>query len=180
MSDNNICIYALIDPRTDEIRYVGLTKDPHRRWSEHTGGSGENKTKNRWLSGLYKSRNLPKMLILDWVPEDDAHEYEAMWIRTLLEDGGSLTNIVGNPSQIKTRNRKWKRPATFNRPAIQTPRVYGYMDKVLSEVGRIASYSEVQQVLGLASSTASTLRKQWLAERGISETTGDNGNGEAE
>jgi hypothetical protein len=67
---------------------------------------------------------------------------------------------------------------TGRRPAVNTERVYQYMDQILSTENRIPSYSEVQQVLGLASSTASTLRKQWMAERGVGEA-GSNGHGEA-
>lgn len=62
------------------------------------------------------------------------------------------------------------------RPPKQTERVFQYMDQILNTEGRVASFSEVVQVLGISKSTASTLRNQWLSERGIGETTGENGN----
>ena len=32
---DTICIYALLEPETDEVRYIGQTVDPHYRLVSH-------------------------------------------------------------------------------------------------------------------------------------------------
>lgn len=48
------------------------------------------------------------------------------------------------------------------RPSIHQHTVYSYMDRVLSEQGRTATYAEVARELNLPQSTASRLRNSWI------------------
>lgn len=170
--ENNICIYALIDPRTDEIRYVGQTVDPAHRIESHISSGRGSKAKNKWLGNLYRARQVPRMLVLDWVPAEAADEYERRWIKTLIEDGVTLTNSTFNPNGVRYV------PAQAGRGAKQTGRVYQYLDQILQTENRVASFAEVRSTLDIPKSTASKLRLQWLDERGLSEAVGENGHGE--
>lgn len=58
-------IYALICPIYEEIKYIGLTKNPKTRLYQHLNACSENKRKNEWIKKL-KDLNLePKFEILD-------------------------------------------------------------------------------------------------------------------
>lgn len=52
------------------------------------------------------------------------------------------------------------------RTPVHQERVFEYMDRVLSEQGRVASFSEVEQALNLPQSTASRLRNDWREKNG--------------
>jgi hypothetical protein len=47
-------IYGLVDPRYQEIRYVGYSKNPEHRFREHmrTNPRGSNQYKDRWIASL--------------------------------------------------------------------------------------------------------------------------------
>lgn len=44
-----ILIYALADPSTGRVRYIGLTRDINRRLSQHRLGKSSNKHLNHWI-----------------------------------------------------------------------------------------------------------------------------------
>jgi hypothetical protein len=87
-------IYALTDPRTNLIRYVGKTIKPVRerlavhlyyaRKGAHTGCA-------RWLKGLQDNGLLPEVIILQVVNEDWAAA-ERHWIAKLRAQGSPLLN----------------------------------------------------------------------------------------
>lgn len=45
-------IYALIDPRTREVRYIGKSVDPLRRLDCHLDDKDSSLRKSRWLKKL--------------------------------------------------------------------------------------------------------------------------------
>ena len=61
-------IYALIDPITKEICYVGKTNNPQSRYAQHTSNP-ENWTgnggKSVWVDSLNQINELPVMYVLD-------------------------------------------------------------------------------------------------------------------
>jgi group I intron endonuclease len=88
-----IKIYALIDPRTDEIRYVGKTNQ--KLQSRLTTHMNENSSCHRvhWLNQLKALGMRPKITVLENVPEDKAwQESERFWIKHLRLQGVNLTN----------------------------------------------------------------------------------------
>jgi hypothetical protein len=75
-------IYALIDPRDDSVRYVGMTEDVYRRFLAHLRGLDNNREKNTWL---YELRLANKMVIMKTLEEVEDRETalgrEAHWIQ---------------------------------------------------------------------------------------------------
>ncbi len=93
----NQVIYALVDPRTREVRYVGQTHDPQARYEGHLRSGSDklygSESQKEWLDSL-KALNLqPEMVILEQV-EPSAHVYERefRWILHYLHEGAALTN----------------------------------------------------------------------------------------
>ena len=72
-------IYALIDPRTGEVRYVGKADDPDLRLAQHIAAArkGEATYKGRWIRKLLDLELKPSLEILEEVPIQDWEEADA-------------------------------------------------------------------------------------------------------
>ncbi len=101
---SHTAIYALVDPETKRVRYVGRSARPERRFAAHLS---EVKTyrrpKDRWIRDLLDRGLKPALVILEeleghlssyGMTGDTRHiaHAERRWIRRLLEAGHPLTN----------------------------------------------------------------------------------------
>lgn len=86
-------IYALIDPQTNQIRYVGKTNNLKLRFRGHINEAkrGKRDHKNRWVASLLKKDFVPVVRVLEECG-DDWKEKETYWIAKLRSDGCNLTN----------------------------------------------------------------------------------------
>ena len=88
-------IYALIDPCTDQIRYVGMTDNFTHRYRGHISCKQPNERKNDWIQGLLDQGLLPSFKILETLYERaEVAKRESYWInhcRSVM--GCSLLNI---------------------------------------------------------------------------------------
>ena len=123
-------IYALIDPRTNEIRYIGKTIfASSRRLKQHTSASNRNKNNHRshWLNSMHNDSVIPEIVELCY-PEtmNELNETEKFLIAFGREIGLPLTNttIGGDGAagfkrppatiekmKIAQRNAPWKKLA---------------------------------------------------------------------
>ena len=87
-------IYGLIDPRTNELRYVGMSKRPRRRLTFHMCASQLRSKNHRahWLRGLLAAGARPELVILETVSNDTWQEAEQFWIGYFKFIGANLTN----------------------------------------------------------------------------------------
>lgn len=89
-------VYGLIDPRTDAIRYVGITNhDVNERLRNHFESIREkNNTSHRkmWLLSLKRIGLKPTIIVLDEVPPEIGGVCESNWISFLRDIGEPLTN----------------------------------------------------------------------------------------
>jgi predicted GIY-YIG superfamily endonuclease len=98
-------IYLLSDPRTNEVRYVGKTCDPKRRFWDHIGN--RDKTHNaKWVRALLKDGVRP---VLEVIEEFDDHDErfeiaERFWISSLRFLGVNLTNQESGGMSGKTHS----------------------------------------------------------------------------
>ncbi len=92
-------VYALLDPRTDRVRYVGYSYDPWERLHGHHGHvqdmSRSVTHKNNWLRGLIDAGYEPRMVVIDrCLGPEDAKSSEVSWIEFYRSIGEPLTNMT--------------------------------------------------------------------------------------
>jgi hypothetical protein len=80
-------IYALVDPRTDEVRYIGKTKHLGRRLRDHQDESVEGKKSHRhnWIRQMLAEGHSPQMVLIESGFGEAWRERESFWIDSLRE-----------------------------------------------------------------------------------------------
>lgn len=91
-----VYIYALTDPRTDSIRYVGKTVELKERLLAHINDAkkGSKNWCHRWIRTLLAEGFEPKQRVLQCVSECEWAEAERRWIAHLSVNGAKLTNLT--------------------------------------------------------------------------------------
>lgn len=84
-------IYALIDPRTNEVRYIGKASDIAVRLRRHKTEKG-NTHKCYWLRQLREQGYVPQLQVLEEVEDSNWAEREIWWIKYYRDNGANLTN----------------------------------------------------------------------------------------
>lgn len=86
-------IYALLEPGTQQIRYVGKSDRPKSRFSFHIHHSKTFKSHlGNWLSKLETQGKIPDMEILEEVPKNQWGFWEREYIRVFRAIGFDLVN----------------------------------------------------------------------------------------
>lgn len=93
-------IYALIDPRDNLVRYVGLSISANIRFISHLNGNGGNEQEKRWIVELQREGLTPILQILETIEAGSnsyalACEEELYWIREMAHQGHPLLNVIG-------------------------------------------------------------------------------------
>jgi len=91
---NNI-IYGLIDPRTDELKYIGKTEQGVPRFKEHLKESSlkTGNKKNNWIKSLLKQDLLPEFYIFETLKRpEELFAAEEWWYEYFIGLGCTLLN----------------------------------------------------------------------------------------
>ena len=89
-----IYIYKLIDPITNNVRYVGKTTNLVRRLNAHINRSKKNKYHSaRWVNSLLEKGLKPEISIIEECNENNWEEREIYWI-SYYREHFDLTNIL--------------------------------------------------------------------------------------
>lgn len=98
-------IYLLSDPRTNEVRYVGKTCDPKRRFWDHIGTRFKTHSA-KWVRSLLNDGVRPTLEVIEEFDDHDSRweEAERFWICTLRFLGVNLTNQESGGSAGKTHS----------------------------------------------------------------------------
>lgn len=92
--DKSVTIYALCDPDTNEVRYIGQTVCFKTRLYEHLYNEIHKQTpKTVWVQGLRKNGKRPKIVAIEIVAMSEANAAENKWIHHYLNAGNQLTNL---------------------------------------------------------------------------------------
>lgn len=106
-------LYVLIDPDTDEVRYVGQTtrEDPHDRFYQHCHPKAKPVTeKEFWINGLMAQGKKPKFALLETTSDWKA---ELRWIKHYQAQGAPLTNSASHPDRTLVRATKEAKSAAI-------------------------------------------------------------------
>lgn len=91
----NTYIYALCDPSSGRVRYVGKSNDPRSRLRGHIHDSKKKDYPvHRWIRKLERSDQLPTLVILSIVSDNDWKNEERRWIDHFATMYSDLLNIA--------------------------------------------------------------------------------------
>lgn len=107
----NVYIYALIDPRNDQVRYIGKANNPEDRYRNHYNSSRDKDThKRNWINNIRKDGLKPELLILDEVPIDNWQYWERFYISLYKTYGFNLVNYTSGGDGVTLSNSgTWKK-----------------------------------------------------------------------
>jgi hypothetical protein len=93
MDNRKVWIYGLIDPRNNEVKYVGKTFRLERRFKDHLTEKG-NTLKTSWIKKLKKLNLVPELFILDETNILECDLLEIFWISQMKTWGFDLKNMT--------------------------------------------------------------------------------------
>jgi predicted GIY-YIG superfamily endonuclease len=96
--DEIVYIYTLTDPNTNEVRYVGGSRDVAHRYNNHLFDSTSNKNKVEWVNELKSQNKKPILRIIEQTTKSTWIEREKYWIAQY----NNLLNMVNNPDTVQT------------------------------------------------------------------------------
>jgi NUMOD3 motif-containing protein/GIY-YIG catalytic domain-containing protein len=91
----NTFIYVLVDPSSQQVRYIGKSNHPVRRLQEHLACKTSNLHLTRWIKKLSAQGAQPSLSILEETPEECWQERECYWIAHFRALGAPLVNLDG-------------------------------------------------------------------------------------
>lgn len=87
-----IYVYALTQPDTGEVAYIGRTNHPRSRWITHCRTKDHWRAVGRWLISLREQGLRPGISILEAVPDSAWQDAERRWIAYYRAQGVRLVN----------------------------------------------------------------------------------------
>jgi hypothetical protein len=114
-------IYGLVDPKTNEIRYIGKAVDLENRIRNHFKPSRllAKTHKNNWLKLLINENKKPFVVVLEKeLSENLLNEFEIKWIKHYNKIGCKLTNATDGGDGGKLNQEaidKMKKTKTLNK-----------------------------------------------------------------
>ena len=122
-----VYIYVLKHPETKEIRYVGLTRFPAKRYANECAYPHTLHFKN-WINKLKEDGLKPEMEIIETSDEDNASERERVWIKFYRDGGSRLLNFTSGGergfsmdesvrAKFRVLNRRKRRPMSEDHKA---------------------------------------------------------------
>jgi hypothetical protein len=113
ISAAEVTIYALTDPDTGEVRYVGKAKNAQRRYAEHLADYGVS-LKAEWIGSLSEQQRVPVLKILEeHLTADEAKARELWWIEHYRTQETPLVNCLDrskNAFRLRNHAQDRKKP----------------------------------------------------------------------
>jgi len=107
-----IYVYVLTDPRTGDVRYVGVTNNPKSRFSKHMHNAKVSSNhRANWISSLVRDGLKPIMTIIDETNNENWQQCEIAWIAYYRGLGCNLVNSTdgGEGSRGIIRSEEYRR-----------------------------------------------------------------------
>lgn len=109
-------IYVLIDPETQQVRYVGKANNVSQRYKAHLNRARKHQIhKLNWINSLKKKKLKPILEVIDVVSVKDWVFWEKYWIAQMKSWNFSLLNYTeggdgctfGNKTSFKKGHKPW-------------------------------------------------------------------------
>lgn len=141
-----VYIYCLVDPRSNEIRYVGKTVNLRSRFYSHCHDGCSNIHKRNWFKALRKAKLEPLMDVLETIENSndrDWQDVEVFWIsylrfigcRLLNVDNGGRGGVKRSPETVAKMSASLK-GKSFHTPESRAKISAWLRNRVLSEEAR--------------------------------------------
>ena len=161
-------IYALVDPNTNKVRYIGKTNNMKRRYNEHLNRSKDMKHhSSRWIQSLLHKNQKPIHISIGEYPDSIINIMEIFWINFYNTTYGNLTNhtIGGDGREVGYKcSDKTKQKCRENKLGVKS-HFYGKLGKDNHQSVKVNQYnkdgkfiktwesiSDVQRELGIQQS----------------------------
>ena len=118
-------IYALIDPRNGDIRYIGQTINPMVRYVQHQTTKKDIEFVTWWREVLADGFEVPMYLICECTDKAEADRDEFYTMRLAMDYGHELFNIAGTrrkpPKEQDRVVRSRRPPRVIYMPIVEVP-----------------------------------------------------------
>jgi hypothetical protein len=126
-------IYCLVDPRDNQVRYIGKSNNPKQRLKNHCNPARYRPTyKFNWINLLRKLNLKPELFIVDEVDIDEWKFWEQYWIEQFTSWGFNLVNYCkggeglsfGNQTSFKKGSKPWNKNIIKKRNCIVCKKIF--------------------------------------------------------
>jgi hypothetical protein len=142
----NVFIYALSDPRNNQVRYIGKANNPEDRYTNHFNSSRDKNThKRNWINSVRKDGLRPELIIIDEVPKSEWIYWEKFYISLFKTWGFSLVNYTeGGDGSTFGNKGSWKKGNTpHNKGVPCREEIKQKIKNKLIGVPNVASYKPI-------------------------------------
>ncbi len=102
---HTVYIYALLNPVTRQIRYIGQTTNLYRRYQSHLHSGLSGICVRRWIEWLHRYQHRPLICVLETTDAQHSTAREVCWIRRYA-DHVDLLNDRYRPRKTRPRRRR--------------------------------------------------------------------------
>jgi hypothetical protein len=144
----NVFIYALSDPRTNQVRYIGKANNPKDRYTNHFNSSRDKNThKRNWINSIRKDGFRPELIIIDEVPIIEWHYWEKFYISLFKTWGFDLVNYTlgGDGSTFGNKGSFKKGNIPHNKGIACSDETKQKIKNKLIGISNVASYKPIIQ-----------------------------------
>jgi GIY-YIG catalytic domain len=129
-------VYALLDPRTNAVRYIGQTSQPQNRQRQHRSRNRGNRPKEAWMLELRALGLEPQMRILEEVAETEfVMEREHRWLLQYIHDGADLLNLELNSRRNFVEDVRRLQCQDFLNEPRSSPALFGFNWDNIRDIG---------------------------------------------
>jgi hypothetical protein len=135
-------VYALIDPRSGEVRYIGKSscglKRPKHHWTHKSLRESSDHCHN-WVRSVLKQRSTPEVEVLEEACAELLNEAEVFWIGYFKMIGANLTNQTPGgdgwsgpvPLEIRAKISATRRRGNY----VSWTKLHGHSEETRKKIG---------------------------------------------